>query len=66
MIQAVKDHHVFLMAAMKSTLLPNFKVIQDHLHKLDLSADTFLVTANIHPVTINIRKGSIPRTQMVL
>ncbi len=34
MIQAAKDHHVFLMEAMKSTLLPNFEVIQDHLHKI--------------------------------
>lgn len=34
MIQAATDHHVLLMEAMKSTLLPNFKVIQDHLHKI--------------------------------
>lgn len=34
MIQSAKDHHVLLMEAMKSTLLPNFKVIQDHLHKI--------------------------------
>ena len=34
MIQAAKDHHVLLMEAMKSTFLPNFKVIQDHLHKI--------------------------------
>ncbi len=34
MIQAAKDHHVLLMEAMKSTLLSNFKVIQDHLHKI--------------------------------
>ncbi|MGX9133259.1 Gfo/Idh/MocA family protein [Rummeliibacillus sp. JY-2-4R] len=34
MIQAAKDHHVLLMEAMKSTLLPNFKIIQDHLNKI--------------------------------
>lgn len=34
MIQAAKNHNVLLMEAMKSTLLPNFKVIQDHLHKI--------------------------------
>lgn len=34
MIQAAKGHHVLLMEAMKSTFLPNFKVIQDHLHKI--------------------------------
>jgi scyllo-inositol 2-dehydrogenase (NADP+) len=34
MIQAAKDHNVLLMEAMISTFLPNFKVIQDHLHKL--------------------------------
>ncbi|WP_394191833.1 Gfo/Idh/MocA family protein [Paenisporosarcina quisquiliarum] len=34
MIQATKNHNVLLMEAMKSTLLPNFKVIQDHLHKI--------------------------------
>lgn len=34
MIQAAKDHHVLLMEAMKSTFLPNFKAIQDHLHKI--------------------------------
>jgi scyllo-inositol 2-dehydrogenase (NADP+) len=34
MIQAATDHHVLLMEAIKSTLLPNFKVIQDHLHKI--------------------------------
>ncbi|CAM2859381.1 Gfo/Idh/MocA family oxidoreductase [Paenibacillus sediminis] len=34
MIQAAKDHNVLLMEAMKSTLLPNFKVIQEHLHKI--------------------------------
>ena len=34
MIQVAKAHHVLLMEAMKSTLLPNFKVIQDHLHKI--------------------------------
>ncbi len=34
MIQAAKDHNVLLMEAMKSTLLPDFKVIQDNLHKI--------------------------------
>lgn len=34
MIQVAKNHNVLLMEAMKSTLLPNFKVIQDHLHKI--------------------------------
>jgi predicted dehydrogenase len=34
MIQAAKEHHVLLMEAMKSTFLPNFKAIQDHLHKI--------------------------------
>lgn len=34
MIQSAKDHQVLLMEAMKSTLLPNFKVIQDHLHRI--------------------------------
>jgi predicted dehydrogenase len=34
MIQTAKDHQVLLMEAMKSTFLPNFKVIQDHLHKI--------------------------------
>ena len=34
MIEAAKDHNVLLMEAMKSTLLPNFKVIQDNLHKI--------------------------------
>jgi len=34
MIQAAKDHHVLLMEAMKSTLLPGFKVIGDNLHKI--------------------------------
>lgn len=34
MIQAAKDHNALLMVAMKSTLLPNFKVIQDNLHKI--------------------------------
>lgn len=34
MIQAAKDHNALLMEAMKSTLLPNFKVIQDNLHKI--------------------------------
>ncbi|MBW9234534.1 Gfo/Idh/MocA family oxidoreductase, partial [Leptospira santarosai] len=34
MIQTAKDHNVLLMEAMKSTLLPNFKVIQNNLHKI--------------------------------
>ncbi|WP_075620406.1 Gfo/Idh/MocA family protein [Paenisporosarcina indica] len=34
MIAAAKNHNVLLMEAMKSTLLPNFKVIQDNLHKI--------------------------------
>ncbi len=34
MIQAAKDHNVLLMEAMKSTLLPSFKAIQDNLHKI--------------------------------
>lgn len=34
MIETAKNHQVLLMEAMKSTLLPNFQVIQDHLHKI--------------------------------
>ncbi|MGE6489990.1 Gfo/Idh/MocA family protein [Paenisporosarcina sp. NPDC076898] len=34
MIQTAKDHNVLLMEAMKSTLLPNFKIIQNNLHKI--------------------------------
>ena len=34
MIQASKEHNVLLMEAMKSTLLPGFKVIQANLHKI--------------------------------
>lgn len=34
MIQEAKHHNVLLMEAMKSTLLPNFKVIQNNLHKI--------------------------------
>lgn len=34
MIHAAKRNGVLLMEAVKSTLAPNFKVIQDHLHKL--------------------------------
>jgi scyllo-inositol 2-dehydrogenase (NADP+) len=33
MIQSAKDHNALLMEAMKSTLLPNSKAIQDNLHK---------------------------------
>jgi predicted dehydrogenase len=34
MIQAAKENRVLLMEAMKSTLLPNFKSIQENLHKI--------------------------------
>lgn len=34
MFETAKQHNVLLMEAMKSTLLPNFKVIQENLHKL--------------------------------
>ncbi|OPA75269.1 oxidoreductase [Paenibacillus selenitireducens] len=34
MIAAANQHQVVLMEAMKPTLLPNFKKIQDHLHKI--------------------------------
>ncbi|MCZ8538550.1 Gfo/Idh/MocA family oxidoreductase [Paenisporosarcina quisquiliarum] len=34
MIQTAKNHNVLLMEAMKSTLLPNFKTIQNNLHKI--------------------------------
>ncbi|MED4531644.1 Gfo/Idh/MocA family oxidoreductase [Metabacillus fastidiosus] len=34
MIECAKQHHVLLMEAMKSTLVPNFKVIQNNLHKI--------------------------------
>jgi predicted dehydrogenase len=34
MIEAAQEHQVLLMEAMKSTLLPGFKVIQDNLHKI--------------------------------
>lgn len=34
MIETAKQHGVLLMEAMKSTHMPNFKVIQDYLHKL--------------------------------
>lgn len=34
MIQAAKNNNVLLMEAMKSTLLPNFKVIAENLHKI--------------------------------
>ncbi|TYR79350.1 Gfo/Idh/MocA family oxidoreductase [Priestia megaterium] len=34
MIQVAKNHNVLLMEAMKSTLLPNFKAIQENLHKI--------------------------------
>ncbi|UJF31339.1 Gfo/Idh/MocA family protein [Paenibacillus hexagrammi] len=33
-IEAAKSNQVVFMEALKSTLLPNFRVIQDHLHKL--------------------------------
>ena len=34
MIEAAKANQVLLMEAMKTTLFPNFKRIQDHLHKI--------------------------------
>lgn len=34
MIEAAKANQVLLMEAMKTTLFPNFKVIQDNLHKI--------------------------------
>lgn len=34
MIKAAKENDVVLMEAMKTTLLPNFKVIKDNLHKI--------------------------------
>lgn len=34
MITCAKQNRVVLMEAMKSTLLPNFKVIQEHIHKV--------------------------------
>ena len=34
MFQTAKDQGVLLMEAMKSTLLPNFKIIQENLHKI--------------------------------
>ncbi|KEK24168.1 Gfo/Idh/MocA family protein [Bacillus gaemokensis] len=34
MIQTAKNHNVILMEALKSTLLPNFQVIKDNLHKI--------------------------------
>ncbi|UOY91744.1 Gfo/Idh/MocA family oxidoreductase [Ectobacillus sp. JY-23] len=34
MIQAAKDNQVLLMEALKSTLLPNFQTVQEHLHKI--------------------------------
>lgn len=34
MISAAKRHDVLLMEAMKTTLLPNFQSIRDHLHKI--------------------------------
>lgn len=34
MIQAAKENNVVLMEAMKTTLLPNFKAIQKHIHKI--------------------------------
>jgi scyllo-inositol 2-dehydrogenase (NADP+) len=49
MIQAAKDHHALLMEAIKSTLLPNFKVIQDRLHEpLMTKVTSFRVNANAH------------------
>lgn len=34
MISAARSNGVLLMEAMKSTLLPNFRAVQDHLHKI--------------------------------
>lgn len=34
MIKAAKENNVVLMEAMKTTVLPNFKVIKDNLHKI--------------------------------
>ncbi len=34
MIEAAQSNKVVFMEALKSTLLPNFKAIQDNLHKL--------------------------------
>ena len=34
MIKAAKENNVVLMEAMKTTLLPNFKVIKDNIHKI--------------------------------
>jgi predicted dehydrogenase len=34
MIDAAKRNNVLLMEAMKTTFLPNFKVIQEHIHKI--------------------------------
>jgi scyllo-inositol 2-dehydrogenase (NADP+) len=34
MIAAAKENNVLLMEALKTTLLPNFKTVKDHLHKI--------------------------------
>ncbi|MBS4197429.1 Gfo/Idh/MocA family protein [Lederbergia citri] len=34
MIQTAKNHNVLLMEALKTTVLPNFKAIQENLHKI--------------------------------
>ena len=34
MIQTAKEHNVLLMEALKSTLMPNFKAVQENLHKI--------------------------------
>ncbi|MCR2823845.1 Gfo/Idh/MocA family protein [Lederbergia panacisoli] len=34
MIQIAKNHHVLLMEALKTTLLPNFIAVQENLHKI--------------------------------
>ncbi|MCT2536810.1 Gfo/Idh/MocA family oxidoreductase [Aquibacillus koreensis] len=34
MIEVAKQHNVLLMEALKTTHLPNFKVVKDHLHKI--------------------------------
>lgn len=42
MIEAAKDNDVLLMEAMKSTFLPNFKVIEENIHKLGIVRRFFI------------------------
>ncbi|MBC8062885.1 MAG: Gfo/Idh/MocA family oxidoreductase [Clostridiaceae bacterium] len=42
MIEAAKDNGVLLMEAMKSAFLPNFKVIEDNIHKLGIVRRFFI------------------------